>query len=79
MELRIFVTYKVIPCTFPSLRKVALGKQGIYLLLRIGITRNFTLKNSTFTLFFGIPCQFSSAYMDILMVKPIFFAYVQQG
>ena len=73
MELGIFLTHKVILCTFPSLLKVALGKQGIYLLLRIGITRNFSLKNSKFPLFFGILCQFSSVYIDILLVKPIFF------
>ena len=58
MELGIFLTHKVIPCTFPSLLKVALGKQGIYLLLRIGITRNLSLKNNKFPLFFGILCQF---------------------
>ena len=51
MELGIFPTHKVIPCTFPSLLKVALGKQGIYLLLRIVITRNLSLKHSKFPCF----------------------------
>ena len=73
MELGNFLTHKVIPCTFPSLLKVALGNQGIYLLVRTGITRNLSLKDSKFPLFFGILCQFSSVYMDILLVKPIFF------
>ena len=73
MKLGIFLTHKVIPCTFLSLLKVALGKQGIYLLLRISITRNLSLKNSKFPLFFCILYQFSSVYMDILPVKPIFF------
>ena len=73
MKLGIFLTHKVIPCTFLSLLKIALGKQGIYLLLRISITRNLSLKNSKFPLFFCILCQFSSVYMDILPVKPIFF------
>ena len=42
MQLRIFLTHKVIPATFPSLLKVALGKRGIYLLLSICITRNLS-------------------------------------
>ena len=61
MEFGIFLTHEVIACTFPSLLKVALGKQGIYLLLRIDITRNLSLKNSKFPLFFGILCQLSLA------------------
>ena len=53
MELGIFLAHKVIACTFPSLLKVALGKQGIFLLLRRDITRNLSLKNSKFPLFFN--------------------------
>ena len=75
MEIGVFLTHKVVPGTFPSLLKVALGKQSIYLLLRIGITRNLSLKNSKFPLFFGILCQFSSVYMDILLVKPLWPMY----
>ena len=33
MQLSIFLTHKVIPGTFPSLLKVTLGKQSIYLQL----------------------------------------------
>ena len=44
MELGIFLTHKVIACTFPSLLKVALSKHGIYLLLHISITINLSLK-----------------------------------
>ena len=73
MQLGIFLIHKAIPGTFPSLPKVALGKQGIYLLLSIGVTRNLSQKNTNFPLFFGILGQFSSLYMDILLVKPIFF------
>ena len=54
--------------TFPSLIQVALGKLGTYLLLIIGITRNVSPKTASF----GIICQFSSVYMNILLVKPIF-------
>ena len=42
MQLSIFLTHKVIPATFPSLLKVALGKRGIYLLLSICRTRNLS-------------------------------------
>ena len=73
MQLGIFPTHKVISGTFPSLLKVALGKQGMYFLLSIGVTGNLSQKNSNFPLFFGILYQFSSLYMDILLVKPIFF------
>ena len=45
MQLRIFLTHKVIPGTFPLL-KIALGKQGTYMLLSVGITKTFSLKNS---------------------------------
>ena len=55
MELGIFLTHKVIPCTFPSLLKVALGKQGIHLLLYIGIIRNFSLKNSKALFWYSLP------------------------
>ena len=79
MEFGIFLTHKVIACTFPSLLKVALGKQDIYLLLRIGITRNFSPKKQQVSPIFGILCQFPSAYIDILLVKPESLAYVQQG
>ena len=30
MQLSIFLTQKFIPGTFPSLLKIALGKQGLY-------------------------------------------------
>ena len=55
-----FLTHKVTSIKFSSLLKVALGKQGIYLLLSIGMTRNLSPKNSEFPLFFGILCQTSS-------------------
>ena len=60
MQLSIFLTHKVIPGTFPSLRKVALGRQAIYLLLNIVITRNLSPQNRKFPLSFDILCQFSS-------------------
>ena len=52
MQLIIFQTHNVIPGTFPSLLKVALGKQGIYFQLSIGITRNLSPKNSKYSPFF---------------------------
>ena len=50
-QLSIFLNHKLIPGTFPSLHKVALSKQDIYLLLSVGVTRNFSLQNSKFSLF----------------------------
>ena len=44
MQLSIFLAHKVIYGTFPSLLKIALVKQDIYLLLSIGITRNLSRK-----------------------------------
>ena len=58
MQPGIFVTHKVVSGTFPSLIKVALGKHGIYLLLRIGITRDLFPKKNFLT-FFGNFHQFT--------------------
>ena len=41
----VFLNHKAIPGTFPSWLKAALGKQGIYLLLSVGITRNLSQKH----------------------------------
>ena len=73
LALSIFITRKVIPGTFPSLLKTALDKQGIYLLLSVGIIRNLSPKKQQISPIFGILCQFSSVCMDMLLVKPAFF------
>ena len=44
IQLIIFLTHKVIPGTFPSLLKVALGKQEIYLRLTIDKKKKFVPK-----------------------------------
>ena len=68
----VFLNHKAIPGTFPSWLKAALGKQGIYLLLSVGITRNLSQKHQQISPIFFILSQFSSVYMDISLVKPIF-------
>lgn len=76
LQLGIFLTHEVVPGTFPSSLKTALGKQSIYLQVyrvRICITRNLFQKNRKFPLFFCNVCQFSVVYMDILLVKALFF------
>ena len=82
MELSIFLTHKVIPCTFPSLIKAVLGKQGMYLLLSIGIIRNLSQKTARFPYFLGLFSNFHQLTW-IFCWKNLYFSesmtYVQQG
>ena len=54
----IFLTYNVMPGKFPSLVKVALGTQEIYLLLSIDITRKLSQRPSNFPNFLAFFANF---------------------